>query len=383
MIVAIDSLALTSRWAHTGTHAYATNLLKSLLEIGPSALPGTEFHAFAAAGERWAGSGFASRALRVHESRLLARNRFWCWGGMALSTALLRPDLVFLPSGHGSIPRPFGHAVVTLLDAMPFRLPAGSLAKPLRLRFLTWTSAKLATRVITISERSKQDLVEIYGLAPEAVHVTYLGYDKRIYNEIPADPQESAALLARLGIRPPFILHHGMVQLRKNLHRLIEAWDRMQRSGKGLDAQLVLAGAMGHGHQEILRARGASGRPEQVILTGALPDRELATLVKNSSLCAIPSLYEGFCLPLVEAMASGIPTVASGSSCIPEISGGILNYFDPYSVEEMAEALRQGLEDSACRSRLRRDGVRRASEFSWERCARETLNVFARTMADD
>jgi glycosyltransferase involved in cell wall biosynthesis len=383
LIIAIDSLPLSSRYAKTGTYVYATNLLKGCLEIAESTTPGIEFHAFAAAGDNWAANGFASRSLRVHESRVLAQIRLWCWGGMAFSSSLLKPDLVFLPSGHGSIPRPFGPTVITLLDAIPVRLPSGSVRKPLRLRFLTWTSAKIARRIITISDYSKQDLVKIYGLDPANVDVTYLGYDKKLYNEIPADPEASAALLARFGIRRPYILHHGMVQLRKNVHRLIQAWERVQGLCKGFDAQLVVAGPMGHGHEEILRIRRASWNCDQIILTGALPDAELATLVKNASLCVIPSLYEGFCLPMVEAMACGVPTVASSSSCIPEISGGVLEYFDPYSVEEMAGVIRRGLEDSGIRERLTRDGLARAAQFSWERCARETLNTFVRALAHD
>jgi len=381
LIIAIDSLSLSNRYAKTGTYVYATNLLKGCLKIAESTTPGIEFHAFAAPGDNWATNGFASRSLRVHESRILDRKRLWRCGGMAFSTSLLKPDLVFLPSGHGSIPGPFSSTVTTLLDAIPVRLPSELVGGRLRLRFLTWASVKLAKKIITISNWSKQDLVEIYGLDPANVEVTYLGYDKRLYNEAPADPEASAALLARFGIRRPFILHHGMVQLRKNVHRLIQAWNRMQDVCKGFDAQLVLAGPMGYGHEEILRIRRASSNCDQVILTGALPDADLATLIKSASLCVIPSLYEGFCLPMVEAMACGVPTVASNSSCLPEISGGVLEYFDPCSIEEMAGVIRQGLEDSGIRDRLRRGGLSRAAHFSWERCARETLNIFAGTLA--
>jgi glycosyltransferase involved in cell wall biosynthesis len=172
-----------------------------------------------------------------------------------------------------------------------------------------------------------------------------------------------------------------MVELRKNIHRLIQAWDRMMERNKGFDAQLVLAGRMGLGHEQILRVREASPNRDQIIFTGALPDAALATLVKNAFLCVIPSLYEGFCFPMVEAMACGVPTVASNSSCIPEVSGGVLEYFDPYSVEEMAETIRRAFEDTGLRERLRRRGLARAAEFSWERCARETLRIFAETAA--
>jgi glycosyltransferase involved in cell wall biosynthesis len=242
--------------------------------------------------------------------------------------------------------------------------------------YVTWLSAKLAKRVITISEWSKRDLVEIYRLDPARVEVTYLGYDKRLYNEVPPDPEASAALLNRFGIRRPFVLHHGMVQLRKNIHRLIHAWDRVMERNRSFDAQLVLAGSMGLGHEQILHVREASANRDQIILTGALSDTELAMLVKNASLCIIPSLYEGFCLPMVEAMACGVPTVASSSSCIPEVSGGALEYFDPYSVEEISEVVRRALEDSELRVRLRHRGLARVCDFSWHRCARETLRIF-------
>ena len=240
---------------------------------------------------------------------------------------------------------------------------------------MTWVNAKLASKIITISSWSKRDLVEFYGLDPGTVEVIYLGYDKQLYNDAAPDAENSAALLTRLGIRRPFVLHHGTVQLRKNLVRLIQAWDRMAGCRKCPDTQLVLAGAMGRGHEEILKIREASPNREHIILTGTLPDVELAALVKNASLCVIPSLYEGFCLPMVEAMACGVPTIASNTSCIPEVSGGVLEYFDPLSVEEIAQAIGRALEDSDLRERLRRGGLARTTEFSWERCARETLRV--------
>ena len=286
-----------------------------------------------------------------------------------------------MPTALSSVPGRYAPVVTTILDAMSKRLPPRVFEHPRRLHAWTWLNAKLASKIVTISSWSKRDLVEIYGLDPEKVEVTYLGYDKQFYNEIAPDPEASAALLARFGIRRPFALHHGMVELRKNVHRLIQAWDRVMERNKSLDAHLVLAGRMGLGHEQILKVREASPHRDQIIFTGALSNAELATLVKNASLCVIPSLYEGFCLPMVEAMACGVPTVASSSSCIPEVSGGVLEYFDPYSVEEMAEVIWRALEDSELRGRLRNKGMARAAEFSWERCAQETLRIFAETAA--
>jgi glycosyltransferase involved in cell wall biosynthesis len=381
LIVAVDSMALSGRFARTGTYNYASNVLKGCLRIVESTSADVTFHSFVAKGDNWATNGFASQHHRAHESRTLGLVRLWRLGGMAASTSLLRPDLIFLPAAQ-SIPCPVAPVVVCILDAMYMRLPQEFFGSPTgRAHFFAWACAKVASKITTLSNCSKKDLVEIYGVDPAKVEVVYLGYDKQVYNSAAPDPEESALRLARWGIRKPFILCHGLVQLRKNVHRLIQAWDQLRYNSRECDPQLILAGGMGHGHEEILKVRESSPNADEIILTGELPDAEVATLIKNASLCVMPSLYEGFGLPMVEAMACGIPTVVSNSSCIPEVSGGVLEYFDPYSVEEMAEVIQRALEDSELRIRLRAKGLARAAEFSWERCAHETWDLLARTVA--
>ena len=379
MILAIDTLFLSNRFRYTGTGVYLYNLLSECLRVAGNEGSGIEFHGFCAPNDNWASNGLASPLLRVHRVRTLGIRRLWLLGGMAIHTSRVRPDLVFLPTAHHSVPRRRAPVVTTILDAMPRRLPRGFTGHAEVLHAMTWLNAKLASKVVTISRWSKRDLVEIYGLDPQKVEVTYLGYDRGLYNQVAPDPKVSNELLVRWGIRKPYVIHHGMVQLRKNLHRLIQAWDWMMDRNKSFDVQLVLSGPKGLGYEQILRVREASPHRGRIILTGALSDEELSVLVKNASLCIIPSLYEGFCLPMVEAMACGIPTVASSSSCIPEISGGVLEYFDPNSIEEMAETLRRALEDNRLRDRLRQVGLERAAEFSWERCARQTMRIFVET----
>jgi glycosyltransferase involved in cell wall biosynthesis len=113
----------------------------------------------------------------------------------------------------------------------------------------------------------------------------------------------------------------------------------------------------------------------RVVLAGMLDDSDLALLIKGASLAVVPSLYEGFSLPMVEAMACGVPTIASNTSCLPEISGNALAYFDPLSVEDMATSMETLLRDSELRSRVSEKGIHRAREFTWERCAQQTLEV--------
>jgi len=383
MKIAIDTMFLRQTYEHTGTAVYLKNMLNECLRICETNSLDMEFHGFIGPQDTWNKNGPVSPYWRVHKARILGRKRIWSLGGMALRTASVRPDLVFLPTGQHCVPASLAPVVTTILDAIPRRIPSLVGRGSTRLHMMTWLNAKLATKIITISEWSKRDLIEVYGLSPAAVEVTYLGYNKQQYNEAPPDVGASAALLGRLGIRRPFILHHGMVQLRKNVHRLIQAWDRFRERHKEFDAQLVLAGPIGFGHEEILSIREASPNRDQIILTGALPGTELATLLKNAFLCVIPSLYEGFCLPMVEAMACGVPTVASNSSCMPEVSGGVLEYFDPFSVEQMAKTMIHVFEDSDLRKSLRERGLQRAAEFSWQRCAKETLRVFAATVAGE
>lgn len=238
-------------------------------------------------------------------------------------------------------------------------------------------AAKMSQMILTDSEHSKTDLVEIYNLAPEKVSVIHLGYDRSTFNSLPVNPPVQASLLARLGIQGPYVLHHGMVQKRKNLAKLIQAYSILLNRHHDVGYQLVLAGPFGFGSEGLRRVADRMVMHGNVIFTGPLPGEDLAQLIKGASLCVIPSLYEGFCLPMVEAMACGVPTIAANSSCIPEVSGGVLRYFDPQSEEEMAATIETVLEDSDLQRDLAKNGVKRASEFSWARCARETLAALA------
>jgi glycosyltransferase involved in cell wall biosynthesis len=180
----------------------------------------------------------------------------------------------------------------------------------------------------------------------------------------------------RLGIDKPYVLHHGTIQHRKNLKRLIEAFRLMLARNRSLDLDLVLAGQAGWASAEIIEAaRNNSGGRGRVILAGVVSEADLAMLIKGAEMAVVPSLYEGFSLPMVESMACGTPAIASRTSCLPEISGNVLAYFDPLSIDDMATCMQSALTDSQMRERLREKGIERASQFTWERCARETIDV--------
>jgi glycosyltransferase involved in cell wall biosynthesis len=209
----------------------------------------------------------------------------------------------------------------------------------------------------------------------EKVIVIHDGCDHSVFNTDPPDMTALAALHARLGIEKPYLLHHGTIQPRKNLKRLIEAFRLMRAKNADLDFDLVLAGQLGWASNEIVNTAANRDMRGRVILAGVLDNSDLALLIKGASLAVVPSLYEGFSLPMVESMACGVPTIASNTSCLPEISGNALAYFDPLSVEDIAACMRPVLRDSELSLRLRQKGIARVREFTWERCARQTLNA--------
>jgi glycosyltransferase involved in cell wall biosynthesis len=215
---------------------------------------------------------------------------------------------------------------------------------------------------------------------PESkISVVYSGYDKENFNSVPPEAELYRRLLQRLGIGKPYVVHHGVIKPNKNLARLIRAYRLVLDRNPNLDVELVLAGPLGWAYEDVVAEanRGAASRGK-VILTKALSDSDLAMLVKKASLAVIPSLYEGFCLPLVESMACGVPTIAANCSCLPEISAGVLRYFDPESVDEMAVCMEQALESADLRQELSNRGLLQASQFDWARCAEQTLAILAR-----
>jgi len=282
--------------------------------------------------------------------------------------------MMFIPTA-ATLPVGRVPAVCTIHDVTPITMPSHSAKVSAIQRFLLRGCARLSRMIITSSECSKRDIVALLGVPEEKVVVIHDGCDQTLFNVDPADMETLAVLRWRLGIERPYLLHHGTIQPRKNLKRLIEAYHLMLADYADLDFDLVLAGQQGWASDEIVNAATRSRDRGKVILAGVLGDSDLALLIKGARLAVVPSLYEGFSLPMVEAMACGVPTIASRTSCLPEISGNALAYFDPLSIEDMASCMHAVLCNSELSSSLRQKGIDRARDFTWERCARETLNV--------
>jgi glycosyltransferase involved in cell wall biosynthesis len=378
MKIAIDSWTLASRFRCQGTYVYTQNLLREFKSIAGN---GSDLRFSLFSSERNGNDAVRvapSANFELRSSLLLDHDRMWRLGGAGLSAARSRADVLFIPTAAtlpmGSVP-----AVCTIHDMTPLTMPTHSNKVTALQRMFLRGCARISQAIITPSEHSKKDIVALLGVPEEKVTVIYEACDRSIFNSAPVDEAALASLCLRLGIQKPYLIHHGTIQPRKNLKRLIEAFRLMLARDSSLDFDLVLAGQLGWASGEIVNAStSGTGGDGNVILTGVLADTDLALLIKGASLAVIPSLYEGFSLPMLEAMACGVATVASQTSCLPEISGYALTYFDPLSMEDMALCMRSVLLDSQLSHRLRQDGMARAQEFSWDRCAQETLKVLLR-----
>jgi glycosyltransferase involved in cell wall biosynthesis len=375
--VAFDASALKSRYSHHGIQVYTRNLLNALRDAAGGR--GMEIRPFVPSSAESIDGTFADQpGFRLRRSALVRFDRVWRYGGATASAWLDGADIMLNPNGASLPIGTLLPTVTTIHDLTPMVMPCFPRRMTLLLKFLLSRSARSSAAIITVSEHSRQDIVRLCGVASSKVHVVYEGYDPALFHGAPPDPAALHELRARFGIGRPYILHHGAVQPRKNLPRLIAAYAELLARNPKLDFDLVLAGPLAWQFEEtVAAAKSACNGRGKVILTGALGDHDLSLLLRGAEMEVVPSLYEGFCLPMVEAMACGVPTIAANSSCLPEISGGVLRYFDPYSVEEMAARMEEVLRSSDLRAELAGRGKERAQQFSWELCAQQTLEVVA------
>lgn len=260
-------------------------------------------------------------------------------------------------------------SVVTIYDLIPLVCPVpGSPGQRLVFRLMVGLALRTARAVIAISNATRADLIRYFNVRPERVHVTYLAADASFY---PRPPAEVAAVRARYGLPDRYILYVGTNKPHKNLPHLVAAYAKI-----GEAPPLVLAGREDPRYPEARRQTEALELGGRVVFPGDIAGADLPALYSGASLFVFPSLYEGFGLPPLEAMACGAPVVCSNRASLPEIVGDAALTFDPYDVDAIAGALRRALDDPDLCADLRARGLARAAQFSWERTAQETLRIY-------
>ncbi len=250
--------------------------------------------------------------------------------------------------------------------------------KPLNRLFLTRAMplfVRRARAIIAISHTTRRDLIARYRVPPERVHVVYEAPAPH-FRPVPAE--RIAAVHQRYGLPERYLLTVGTIEPRKNLVRFLAAFERLRRDG--LVEAWVLAGQRGWLEGPFFRRLAQSPARAHVRWLGYVPDADLPALYAGAQALVLPSLYEGFGLPLLEAMAVGTPVVASRGGALPEVGADAALYFDPYRVEDMVNVVGRVLDDPALQADLRERGRARAQAFSWARTARETAQVYARVL---
>jgi len=269
-------------------------------------------------------------------------------------------------------------AVLTVHDFVQINEP-GSMARLnwLIMKVIAPPSWRRADAFVTGSKHSASRLQRIVGPGREITVIPHGSTD------LPRPPSVRASrdrLREAFGIDGPFVLAVGTLEPRKNLGALVRAMTPLLREGES-PRVLVIAGGRGWKDTEIFRVVEASGVASRVVFTGPVSDSDLGCLYAACDLFVFPSLYEGFGLPVLEAMSLGAPVACSRSSSIPEVAGDAAVLFDPRNPRDMEEAIRRALADEGLRDRLRDRGLRRAAGFDWLKSARATLDAFERARA--
>ena len=350
-----------------------------------------------------AGTGvYAARLLEQFAQRTdLSMQVLHGWRRNSSANGLINRGLGTIASmlwTHIYLPQLVGKMQVDLLHAPAFIAPAMAVPCPVVVtvhdityllfpsHFSRWwvtylqivmpPAIRSAAAIICGSEHSKRDIAKTYGIAPGKIHVIPYGVDhERFHPGIALDEDWARSL----GIRRGYVLHVGSFSYRKNIPTLLRAIARLRSKGKWENRQLVLAGSQDvsmRGAHEVFETIRELDLKESVVLTGHIPEQHIPCLYAGAAALVIPSLYEGFGLPVLEAMAAGTPVVASNTSSLPEVAAGAALLVPPEDELALTSAIEDVLENRSTAEELRRSGLERARQFSWQRTAEETVAVY-------
>ncbi|MCE5259179.1 MAG: glycosyltransferase family 4 protein [Chloroflexi bacterium] len=362
MLIGIDAsrAVLPQR---TGTENYALYLTRALLEMGSA-------HHFRLYFNQAPPVGLFIPSDRI-ELCIMPWPRLWTHIRLGWETARHPPDVLFVPSH--VLPALYrGRSVVTVHDLGYIYYPEAHTA--FQRWYLGWSTRSNARRayiVIADSEATSLDLQRVYGIPKDKVSVAYPAGSSVT---MVTDNAVLAECRRRYHTGQRYVLYVGSLQPRKNLPGLIRAFGLAAREyDLAADIRLVLAGKQGWLPEDLAGIAQAEGVGERLVLPGYIPEADLAALLSGALAYVLPSYYEGFGLPVLEAMSCGTPVICSNVSSLPEVAGDAALLVDPNDAASIAEALANISCDARLRLSLRERGLRRAAGFTWRNCAEQVL----------
>jgi glycosyltransferase involved in cell wall biosynthesis len=362
MLIGIDASRATAT-QRTGTENYSLFLLRALLELDHSNRYRLYFNQAPAAGLFPEGAN--------SEGRTIPFPRLWTHLRLSAEMAVRPPQVLFVPSHVIPVVHP-RRCVVTVHDLGYLYYPQahGSWAR----RYLRWStdySASSAAHVVADSEATRRDLIERLHTPPERITVAYPGRDPSFAPV--RDPGLLGGVLKRYRITFPYVLYVGTLHPRKNLLTMLDAMAELVR--RGFDLHWVVAGKKGWLYEPLFARLRQLGLEQRVHVVGYVPDTDLPALLSGASAFVLPSLYEGFGFPVLEAMACGAAVLCSNASSLPEVAGDAAVLLDPGDIRQWTEALFRVLQDEALRRGMIERGFKQAARFSWAACAEAVLGV--------
>ncbi len=232
------------------------------------------------------------------------------------------------------------------------------------------TSVKKAKKIIAVSKSTKKDITKFLKIPASKVEVIYEGVDKRV--------KKNLKVRKKYNIKKKFILFIGTLEPRKNIIGLVKAFNKLRKTSVYKNYQLVIAGAKGWLFKDIFKTVKDLKLSRKVIFCDYVPQEDKIGLLDAADLFILPSYYEGFGLPILEAMRQGTPVICSNITSMPEVAGQAAVLIDPHKIKDLSQAIRKILTDKKLYNELITVGFKQAEKFSWEKCARETLEVYER-----
>jgi glycosyltransferase involved in cell wall biosynthesis len=367
MHIGLNAHLLTNQagFRSAGIHGYMLNTMRWLPKVAPE---GWRFTAMTGAACDLDLSGFGVRRSRF-DTRSPIKRIFWeqalqpfQLGDFDLyhAQAFVSPLILSKPS------------VVTVFDLSFIHYPQGLTAtRRLYLRLLTPLSCRRARRVIAISASTAKDITTAFGIPPEKIDIALGAYDDQRF--VPLPVQQVDTFRRENGLPERFWLFVGTLEPRKNLATLINAYAALPQSER---LPLIIGGSKGWLYDDIFAAVERHGLSDAIRFTGFLPAENLPLWYNSAETFVYPSVYEGFGLPVVEAMACGTPVITSNASSLPEAAGDAALTVSPHDTAALTQALRQAYHNREWREQARIDGLRQAAGFSWKRTAEITIDSY-------